>query len=86
MPNRRKKEILVNYKNDGTVDAEIHLNDLNPKRGRGYRSVVYFEGTVKAAGMAGYIKLWRPVSKKKRNEIMQQFYKNKVACNSPKII
>jgi len=86
MPNRRKKEIHVHYKSDETVDAEIHLGNLRPKKGRGYRSILYFEGSVKAAGMVGYVKLWRPVSKGKRNEIMRQFHKNMVANNSPKII
>ena len=87
MPKRRKKkDVLVNYKDDGTVDAEIHLSNLSPRRGRGYRSVLYFEGRIKAAGMEGYVKLWRPVTKTKRKEIMRQFYKNMGASKSPKII
>jgi|TARA_Y100000361_G_scaffold146124_1_gene156206 hypothetical protein len=87
MPRRlSKKSILVNYKEDETVDAVIQLNGLKPKTGRGYRSVLYFEGRVKEAGMVGYVKLWRPVSKKKRKQIMDQFYKNMVAQKSPKII
>ena len=86
MPRKRKKDVLVNYKEDGTVDAEIFLRDLAPRRGRGYRSVLYFEGTVKASGMEGYVKLWRPVTKTKRKEIMRQFHKNMVASKSPKII
>ena len=86
MPNRRKKDVYVLYKNDETVDAEIHLENLTPKKGRGYRSVVYFEGSVKSDGMVGYVKLWRPVSKKKRNEIIRQFHKSMVINNSPKII
>ena len=86
MPRKRKKDVLVNYKEDGTVDAEIFLSDLVPRRGRGYRSVLYFEGKIKAAGMEGYVKLWRRVSKAKRKEIMRQFHKNMVASKSPKII
>lgn len=87
MPKRRKKkDVLVSYKEDGTVDAEILLNGLTPSRGKGYRSVLYFEGAVKAAGMKGYVKLWRPVTKTKRKEILFQFHKNMVASKSPKII
>ena len=83
---RKKKDLLVNYKNDETVDIEISLRNLTPKKGRGYRSVLYFEGKIKGAGMQGYVKLWRPVTKVKRNEILRQFYKNMIADKSPKII
>ena len=83
---RKKKDLLVNYKNDETVDIEISLRKLTPKRGRGYRSVLYFEGKIKGAGMQGYIKIWRPVTKTKRKEILRQFHKNMIASKSPKII
>jgi len=87
MPKKPKKwNVLVNYKEDGTIDADIKLHDLKPKTGRGYRSVLYFEGNVKVAGMVGYVKLWRPVNSKKRKQIMDQFHKNMVARKSPKII
>ena len=83
---RKKKDVLVDYKDDGTIDVALSLRCLSPRRGRGYRSVLYFEGKVKGAGIVGYVKLWRPVSKLKRREILRQFHKNMIAEKSPKII
>tara|TARA_Y100001963_G_scaffold105181_1_gene145152 strand:- start:2044 stop:2307 length:264 start_codon:yes stop_codon:yes gene_type:complete len=84
--NRKKKDVLVNYKDNGTIDVELSLSNMSPKRGRGYRSVLYFDGKIKGAGIEGYVKLWRPVTKTRRKEILRQFHKNMIADNSPKII
>jgi len=84
--NRKKKDVHVNYKDDGTIDVELSLRRLTPKRGKGYRSVLYFDGKIKGAGVEGYVKLWRPVTKTRRKEILRQFHKNMIADKSPKII
>tara|TARA_Y100000296_G_C5111388_1_gene225339 strand:- start:681 stop:944 length:264 start_codon:yes stop_codon:yes gene_type:complete len=84
--NRKKKDVQVNYKDDGTIDVELSLRRLTPNRGKGYRSVLYFDGKIKGAGVEGYVKLWRPVTKTRRKEILRQFHKNMIADKSPKII
>jgi len=86
MPRKKPTNLRVAYGADGKIDVELELSRLIPRRGKGFRSVVYFDGKVKAAGMVAHVKLWRPVTKTQRSSILKQFHKNMVAAKSPKII
>ena len=86
MPRRKSKEIEVEYCEGGHVSVKLNLVEMRPKRGRGYRSILYHEGNIKGGGMIAFIKLWRPVDRRQREKILKQFHKNMVAAKSPKII
>ena len=86
MPRKKSKSLEVEYCDDGFVNIRLDLRGMRPKSGRGYRSVLYYEGNIKAAGMVAFLKLWRPVTKTQKKAVLKKFYKNMVAAKSPKII
>ena len=87
MPRKKsKKKLDVEYCEDGHVNINLSLAEMRPRRGRGYRSILYHEGNIKGCGMIAFLKLWRPVNGKQRAKILKQFHKNMVAAKSPKII
>jgi hypothetical protein len=86
MPRRKSKNLEVEYCEDGHVSIKLNLAEMRPKRGRGYRSILYHEGNIKGGGMIAFLKLWRPVTRSQRAKILKQFHKNMVAAKSPKII